>query len=308
MPRWGFEDTSWTLSGNAQLQSGIVYEGNYALQLNAPAPPAADIATSPRFRVTPGGSPYPVIFYIRTTLASANHAVSVQGSVNGFFWTQELFLAADKLKPDTWTRFETSAFTGPTSPWAYLRFVAQSDGDPTVVLFYIDKVSYVVSPVAKGMYDGWTGLKNGLETINGAGGGYWNDFTTSKVYDSLILPDDMQEMPEFYLCIPYVDEPESFVDMQRGVTSEWTQTIFAFVRESKDDPSSNKTVELISKIRDDLTRYLLNNPSLGGTVDVCEPVSGFRVAGHDTDAEYGEYQMQVKITQYIGGDDLGPDA
>src|SRR5262245_10845591 len=154
------------------------------------------------------------------------------------------------------------------------------------------------------MYTAWAGLFAGLKTIS-TGGGYWNTFNSANVFGPLVKPDDQAELPATYLCIPFYDDEETFSDQQRGAMAEWVQTSFAFVRDTKYSDSETATIEKVAKVRDDLVRYVLKNPTLGGTVDEVVFVAGGRTAGHGRDHRYGEYQLYLRMRQYLDENTLG---
>ena len=162
--------------------------------------------------------------------------------------------------------------------------------------------------MAKGMFDGWTALKDGLESINGTTGDYFNDYA-DRVFAKLVTPEEADEMPDYYLCIPFAEEPERYEETdQHGIRCVWTQTIFGFVRDTKEDPTDTDAIELISEIRDDLLRYFLLNPKLDSAVQEARPLSCVYIAGWAMDADYGELAMTIEITQIVDDGDLGSAA
>jgi hypothetical protein len=156
------------------------------------------------------------------------------------------------------------------------------------------------------MYDGWDALRTGLKAINGSTGGYWYDFST-RVYDRLVLPS--ATTPDVYLCIPFADEPERFEEQeQHSVRCKWSQTIFAFARDTKEHDTETEMMKLISRARDDVVKYLLDNPTLGGAVYEARLVSALRTAGALDADDYGELELLVEIEQVVQSSDLGSAA
>lgn len=163
--------------------------------------------------------------------------------------------------------------------------------------------------MAKGMYDAWAALKSGLEGINGSTGGYWLSFGTARVFSTLVLPDESAEMPDHYLCIPCADDTDRPEEQdQRSLKRFWTQSIFGFVRDTRMHPTDNGSVERILKMHDDLTKYLLDNPTLGGTVKNVALLPGVHAAGASDSENYGELWFPIEIEQFIDSSDIGSAA
>lgn len=211
--------------------------------------------------------------------------------------------------PDGWTQQESGLVSPPSTNVTLVVSTVGLGGTLVNSRTFLDSWGFLTkteAAVARGMYDGWTALKNGIASIDGAGSGYWNDFT-GRVFGKLLLPGESEGMPtDFYVCLPFADEPETFPDHQRMLRSEWTQTVFVFVRDDEDAPDSTGQIELVAKVRDDLVRYFLTDPTLGGAVDDVALLPAVRTAGVHED--YGEYQLPLQITQYIDAARLGPDA
>jgi hypothetical protein len=164
--------------------------------------------------------------------------------------------------------------------------------------------------IPKGMYNGRVALKAALQSINGSTGGYYNDLSSLRVFDKLILPDERSDMPAVYLCMPLADEIERFEEQeQHGVRCFWSQTIFGFAQDTSSDPMSTDLVDIIAKLRDDLVRYFQKTPRLGGTVvRNVKLTTDQLVAGMLGEDDYGELQLTIEVEQLIGWADLGPDA
>jgi len=163
--------------------------------------------------------------------------------------------------------------------------------------------------MAKGLYDAYSALKSGLQGINGAAGGYWLTFGSSNVFPTLTTPNEDTMLPEYYLCIPLADEPfRSEEQDQRSLKRFWTQTIFGFVRDEKNDPSDTTAIERVLKMHDDLDKYFLDNPTLGGVVKDVQLASGFHSAGAVQDEPYGELVYPIMIEQFIDSSDIGSAA
>ena len=213
------------------------------------------------------------------------------------------------LTPNTWTK-RTSAITPNASIDRILVEPYDVGSFAGTVNWHIDDGFYPGEEidVARGMFNGWTGLSNSLKAITGAPGGYWNDFSAA-VFENLVQASDSQEMPDVYLCIPFAGDQERYEDQEnRSLTCIWRQTIWAFVRDTKQHPTSTGTIELVSKIRDDLVRRILLDPTLGGTVQEIRLLEGFRIGGAEAHDGYGYLELDVEIEQIIGAADLGPDA
>jgi len=158
------------------------------------------------------------------------------------------------------------------------------------------------------MFDSWTGLRNALAGINGSTGGYWYSFNAASVLDTIVLPEDGHGLADPYLCLPMLEESEVFNETeQHGIRAVSNHTIFAFVRDSKEDPTETDTVKYVSQLRDDILRLILTDNTLGGTVFESRPVSAVHVAGLGN-AQYGELQLTVEITQLVDLNDIGSAA
>jgi len=159
------------------------------------------------------------------------------------------------------------------------------------------------------MFDSWEGLRNALrDDINGSTGSYWNNFSADSVLDTIQTPDEMPGLPDTYLCVPFLEESEAFIEQdEHAMRAVSNHTIFGFVRDSKEDPTETDTVRLVSRLRDDIVRLLLTDHTLGGTVQTSRLVSATYLAGLG-DASYGELQVVVEITQIVDLNDIGSAA
>lgn len=158
----------------------------------------------------------------------------------------------------------------------------------------------------RGMYDGWLALRDGLRTM--VPPLYWFDYG-SRVFSVLASPEMMPELPDFYLCIPFDGETERFEEQaQHSVKAYWQQKIFAFARDKSDIPLESDGLELIAKIRDDLTRFFLANPTLSGAVQEIALIGTEREAAFDLDHSYAELVFRIEVLQFVDSSALGPAA
>lgn len=131
-------------------------------------------------------------------------------------------------------------------------------------------------------------LETGLAAISGSSG-YWNTIGASGVYKTLVVPSEAALTPDVYVCIPDVEGSRHEEQQQRSVKRFRTQPIHGFVRDG--------STETAMKLHDDLTRYFLIDPTLGGAVKNVRLLPGSRVAG--VVEGYGEVIFPIEIEQLL---------
>ncbi len=311
-----FENEDWTLGGFATYISSPVHAGAKALNLLSQHGlfERDSSAESPNMVVVPGAA-HVVSFWAQRTVNSqgAQFTFDVAHRKDGVALTNIATIQyATFLATDTWQLFSYLGIM-PDTAIDRLHFQATHDEGPFLATqnWRIDTAAYSSateeSVVARGMYDSHAGLKAALLGINGSGGGYWHDLASS-VFETMVTPDDEQGLPDVYLCVPFLDMSEVFLEQdEHSVRCISRFTIYGFTRDGKDSPTETDTVRLVSRLRDDIIKLLLNDHTLGATVVTAELGSGSYLAGLGS-GEYGEIQMDVQITQIVDVNDLGPAA
>lgn len=159
--------------------------------------------------------------------------------------------------------------------------------------------------VGIGKWDAINNCLTGLRAINGTSGGWWHSFE-SRVYTKLVTPADFPGGAKFpYACLPLNQEAEAISYEDRAATSRWSMTLYGFFDEKHyNDVQNTDSVEMVSKLRDDLIRLVMGDQKLSGQTTNLEVVSVNSIAGITDD--YAEVQAVIQFEQIFGRQNLGP--
>ena len=154
--------------------------------------------------------------------------------------------------------------------------------------------------------DAYVGLLAWLRGINGLAGGYFYDLT-SQVFTRLELPSDNVAIELPYLAIPLEGAVER-VDEQNEthVRLSWLQPIHGFAPNNSvcdPDPREVDNVSIL-RLRDDVLRRLLLDPTLGGKVTTSE-VESVTIFGPEAAFAYGELTVTLRVYSWAAAHDLG---
>jgi hypothetical protein len=161
----------------------------------------------------------------------------------------------------------------------------------------------------RGRYAAYSALRLTLLSINGASGGYWNDWT-DHVHETLITPEDPAEMPtNWWACMPLLGDTETFDEEESDATRAlWVQRLFLFASGSAADPVKTTALERLCKLIDDVHHKLKEDPTLNRRVHGVRVVTQEPIAAVDLEDDAAEVMLLLRITQIFDASDLRSDA
>lgn len=144
------------------------------------------------------------------------------------------------------------------------------------------------------------------------GQGFYNDLT-GRVIPTMLVPEGAGDLVtgidwKPYVCCPLVDDAPEYEITERFVTRSFTLRAFLFVCEVSNDRRETSQVAALSNLEDDVTRAILANRKLDGTLSaLLDPVgAGGSHSGWPGSKKYGECELAYRCMQKIGPDILGP--
>jgi hypothetical protein len=297
----GFETgVGWSLLNGAARITGppAPQAGSYLLSL----PWRSSAATT--FR-PPDKSAFEVSFYFRRSYEDGEALLRVEvfnGTASAFYTVVGLF-------PPGWRKVTLGPFlftdTG-VDGRLYLSNANTLDLEP---VWYVDTCSVARltgDPAMVSKLAAISNLRSALLAITGAGSGYRTNLG-GRVYTVLATPDVLPDSSLPYVCVPLLDEEQTFSDYDDSVIeSRWRQTIFAYVGERESDPLETTTTADAANVCDDIVKAVLADLTLAGAVRTTRLVSASTVSGLKAgEPEFAEVVVVLEFTQVFTRDELG---
>ncbi len=238
---------------------------------------------SHQFSVTlyDGGSP--VVLYTTTV---ADHT-----STYGFDWVLLSF-------PHT--------MSGSTLGLEFLAF-ATDIIEVSAAKWWVDDVSVplVLEGLMKGKAQAISLFMERLLTITGPPT-FFSDLA-GRVYNRLVTPEEHEGLVLPYLCVPLLEEGQSYPHFDRLTRTAWAMTIYGFAPErlAHNQIDSSGAVA-IANLHDDIVKAILEDMRLGRYLNA--PVDLLRtdsISGVD-DSKYAELEMEFSMGLNFSKEDLGP--
>jgi len=314
LPNYSLEngDTGITRSGLAEISTAQAFSGTYSgllrLRKNVFGQSdgvsqiewdAVDIDAAETYR----------LFYFyhadEATSTASDLVLEVKYTLAPGAWV-EVARITQAAKGVDWT--SDGPYTpSPTGSIARVRFRVEEAGAVSVIndRWYVDFVYLSVEgDMAVRKWSAIAALKTQFKKILGSGAGYRTDLG-SRVYDRLTTPEDGAEIPRPYMCMPLLNEEQTYEHEEYSITTEWRHRIHLFVDELNPTKTQTSAATLLADAHDDLVKALMEDFTLGGTVNdlTIEGSNTFCAALEDD--SYGELVMDLRLKQIFQRSDLG---
>ena len=158
----------------------------------------------------------------------------------------------------------------------------------------------------KGKWDSMTKL---IELLKGqivGAPGFYHDLE-GRVFNRLITPGEHDDLKLPFLCVPLIEEAQTYPVLDRLTQTQWEATVYAFASDRlAHDMLDSEGPRDISHLHDDVVKAFLSDCTLGKTLNApitilsCNSISG------TDDEAYSEFQMRIQLALNFSKDDLGP--